>query len=460
MKGLWKISRRYVGSAIWVTVLIIYANLMFFLYFGMKNMSEIEESEIGRDLMEHVTNELSYKENHWCLSKDGYDSLTESSFIWAMLLDENGDVAWSWQLPTELSLHYSVGDVASFSRWYLQDYPVRTWRNGDTLMVFGMEKDSVTKFNAVYDIEIIRRIPDTLKGFLISNVMLIVFVAIVFAYRFYRAMKPLASGIDSLTRKELTTLKEKGLMSDLAVKLNQASALLKYQDEKLAQRDEARTSWIAGVSHDIRTPLTLIIGYADELAEEQSFGNEQRKKAEIIRKQSLIIRQLVSDLNLTSKLEYQAQPLKREDFSPAGLLRSCVAEYYNQGMLEAYEIEVDIEDAVEQIRLYGDTGLLLRAFRNLIGNSIRHNPDGCVIMVKLLCWRDGVKFIFADTGAGISELVVGELEDKKTEDNVTKEPPVHIMGLRIVCQIIKAHGWDVDFVKRECGSYDVAIRME
>lgn len=459
MKSLWKISRRYVCSAILVTVFIIYANLMFFLYYGIKNMNDIEESEIGRDLMEYVVDELSYQENNWCLSKDGYDALADSSFIWAMLLDENGDVAWCWQLPTEFPMHYSVGDVASFSRWYLQDYPVRTWRNGDCLMVFGMEQDSVTKFNAVYDIEIIRRIPDTIKGFLISNVVLILLVAIAFAYRFYRAMKPLASGIDSLTKKEVTTLREKGLMSDLAMKLNQTSTLLKYQDEKLAQRDEARTSWIAGVSHDIRTPLTLITGYADELAREEGIPSDAKKKAQIICKQSLVIKELVSDLNLTSKLEYQAQPLKRSDFSPAGLLRSCVAEYYNQGMLEGYEIEVDIEEAVEQVRLNGDTGLLLRAFRNLIGNSMRHNSDGCVVMVKLMCWQDGVRFVFADTGVGIPERVVQELEEEKTKQGTTCESSVHIMGLRIVCQIIKAHGWNIEFVKRECGTYDVAIRM-
>ena len=460
MKGLWKISRRYVCSAILVTVLIIYANLMFFLYYGVKNMNDITESEIGRGLMETVVNEFSYKENSWILSEAGYHGLSDSSFIWAMLLDENGDVVWSWQLPTELPMHYSVGDVAAFSRWYLQDYPVRTWKNGEMLMVFGMEKDSVSQFHAVYDIELIRMLPDTLKSFLLSNVIFIVLVAIAFAYRFYRAMKPLTSGIDSLTRKEVTTLKEKGMMSELAVKLNQTSELLKYQDKKLAQRDEARTSWIAGVSHDIRTPLTIITGYADELAGAQSLSDEERKMAEAIRNQSLIIKQLVSDLNLTSKLEYQAQPLKKTDFSPAGLLRSCVAEYYNQGMLEGYEIEIDIEETAEQIQLNGDTGLLLRAFRNLIGNSIRHNPNGCLVMVRLLRWKDGVKFIFADTGSGIPERIVWELEDKKSEVTEATEQPVHIMGLRIVCQIIKAHGWEIEFVKRECGTYDVTIKAE
>lgn len=478
MKSLWKISSRYVCSAVLITVLIVYANLMFFLFYGIRNMNNAVtgSGEIGRERMESVVLELDGENDKWQLSENGYAALEESAFVWAMLLDESGDVAWSWQLPAELPKHYSIGDVASFSRWYLLDYPVRTWRSGDNLMVFGMEKDSVTRFSTLYNMDMFRGIPGAVKGFLISNIVLLLVLAVFLAYRFYRSMKPLANGIDCLARKEVTVLREKGIMADLARKLNQASAMLKYQDEKLAQRDEARTNWIAGVSHDIRTPLTLIIGYADELAGEELLLNEARNKAAIIRKQSLIIGQLVADLNLTSKLEYDAQPLNKTYFSPAGLLRTCVAEYYNQGISNQYEIEVDIARDAEQIHLNGDTGLLLRAFRNLIGNSIRHNEDGCVIFIKLISWEDGVRFVFADTGVGIPERIVHELEEEKLDaaarngisekmknmhNPVPKsaEQPVHIMGLRIVCQIIKAHGWRLAFVKRESGTYDVEINM-
>lgn len=478
VKSLWKIGSRYVCSAVLITVLIVYANLMFFLYYGIKNMNSTNtgNGEIGRELMESVVLELDGVNDKWKLSEMGYTALEESAFVWAMFLDESGDVAWSWQLPAELPKHYSLGDVASFSRWYLLDYPVRTWRSGDKLMVFGMEKDSVTRFSAVYNMDMFRRLPSAVKGFLISNIVLLLVLAVFLAYRFYRSMKPLADGIDCLAHKEVTALREKGIMADLARKLNQASAMLKYQDEKLAQRDEARTNWIAGVSHDIRTPLTLIAGYADELAGKTQLLEEARNKAVIIREQSLIIGQLVADLNLTSKLEYEAQPLNKSDFSPAGLLRTCVAEYYNQGISNLYEIEVDIAGDVEQIHLNGDTGLLLRAFRNLIGNSIRHNEDGCVVFIKLIRWEEGVRFVFADTGVGIPKRIVCELEEKNTDvvaqngisekrkniDNPVQKPaeqPVHIMGLRIVCQIIKAHGWKIEFVKRECGTYDVEIRV-
>ena len=113
------------------------------------------------------------------------------------------------------------------------------------------------------------------------------------------------------------------MAGDLAEQLNRSSSVLQKQKEILSRRDQARTEWISGVSHDIRTPLALILGYSDRLKKDESLSEDARKSAEIICGQSLIIRQLIDDLNLTSKLAYQAQPLKKSFCSPAQILREA-----------------------------------------------------------------------------------------------------------------------------------------
>lgn len=463
MKSLWKISRRYICVAILITVLLCSANLILFFYYSAANMENIGKNEIGRELMEEIVQEFSYEEEGWRLSEKGYEKLQESSFIWAMLLEEDGSVVWSYELPKELPTHYSIGEVASFSRWYLMDYPVRVWRNGEGLAVFGMEKDSVAKIQSVYDVDMIKRFPVMMKRMLWANLVFLVFLALVMAYRFYRSLKPIAEGIESLEKKETFELSEKGMLGDLAAKLNKTAALLRWQDEKLSKRDKARTDWIAGVSHDIRTPLALITGYADELAADTELGDETQKKAEVIRRQSLVIRQLISDLNLTSKLEYQSQPLKKEKFSPAGLLRECVAEYYNQGLSEKYEIELVMEDEVEESCMEGDTGLLMRCFRNLVGNSIRHNPDGALVTIAASKKPEGVYILFSDTGHGIPEKVIRVLLEKQNDSANTDTSAsetgenVHVMGLRIAKQIVEAHDWKFCFAKRPQGGYDAQV---
>ena len=175
--------------------------------------------------------------------------------------------------------------------------------------------------------------------------------------------------------------------------------------------------------------------------------------AENIRRQSLIIRQLIADLNLTSKLAYQAQPLKKSRFQPAALARSCIADFYNEGLggkREAeYEFETVIQEELEQVWIDADEKLLARAVRNLIGNSIRHNPKGCRIRVTVEEQREDIRFLVEDTGSGIPENVVQNMD--------APDSTVHIMGLRLTEQIAKVHGGRLEFVRREDGRYDAGI---
>ena len=258
---------------------------------------------------------------------------------------------------------------------------------------------------------------------------------------------------------EAVDIPESGAMEELAGKINRVSGKLKEQQEMLARRDEARTEWIAGVSHDIRTPLSLIVGYADKLSQDMSLDEENRRTAEKMKRQSLIIRQLIADLNLTSKLLYQAQPLKRKDCSAAAVLRECAADFYNGetelssggGGAADFVIEIIVGKEAESVRITADEGLLKRALRNLIGNSIRHNEEGCQVTVSMRADQSEVSWRIEDTGKGIPETVVRNLD--RTESTV------HIMGLRLVAQIAKAHGGKLSFIRRSGGNYDAELSV-
>ncbi len=459
MKSLWKICRRYILSGIFLAMLLLYLNFALFIYIGVTNMGRANGRDISRETMDAVVNALGEENGVRVMGEEGMRLLSESSFVWAMLLDESGEVVWSWELPAELDHRYSIGDVAALSRWYLNDYPVRVWRNGGELMVFGMDQDSVVRFSVIYDLAMVQNMPTMFGQMLTANLILLLVLSLWLAYRFYRSMRPIARGLEHLPEKEHEPVPEKGMMGELAAKLNETARLLEWQEEKLTKRDAARTEWIAGVSHDIRTPLALITGYADELSGSSMTVEERQKRAQVIREQSLIIRQLIADLNLTSKLEYQAQPLTLVTVSPVALLRECVAEYYNQGLSGKYELELSVDEAAEPFKICGDVNLLMRVFRNLIGNSMRHNPDGCCIFVTAARCEDGVCMTFADSGAGIPARIVETLlGQQKTATGGTGQPP-HIMGLRIVAQIIRAHGYKLLWKERANGTYDVQIQM-
>jgi len=73
----------------------------------------------------------------------------EQENVWCMMIsNESGNVLWNYKLPSELPQHYTLGDVAEMTRWYLQEYPVFVSNQSDELLVIGYPKDSYWKLSA------------------------------------------------------------------------------------------------------------------------------------------------------------------------------------------------------------------------------------------------------------------------------------------------------------------------
>lgn len=432
MKSLRKTLFRYILTACLITLTFLLLNLFAYGAFIVRHSQESYDVAA----MQRISNGLHNQGEKMVLSQEAAQ-LLERNFSWGMLLNKDGKVIWSWKLPSDIPTSYTLADAASFSRWYLKDYPVQSWKHADGLLVAGENKGSVWK----YPIEMSQKFMDSsvqfILGSLVFNLLLILLLSLFFGFRFYRSFYPVLDGIGRLSRQEPISLPEKGQASDLAKKLNQTSRILEKQNQTLHQRDTARTNWISGVSHDIRTPLSMIMGYAETLEADASLSQEQKSKAAIIKEQSLVIKTLIEDLNLTSKLEYDMQPLRLQEYSPAALLRSTAASFLNEGIPDSFSLELDIAEELEQIRLMGDSSLLSRAFINLLRNSVQHNKNGCHLSITAGLSRDHCEIVFQDDGGGIPRPV---LEGLKDDDNVSSPP--HIMGLRIVKQIINAHGGD------------------
>lgn len=165
-------------------------------------------------------------------------------------------------------------------------------------------------------------------GFVLTILAAIV-ILLVSGYRYYRKMRGMTDAIGQLASGGSVHLQESGTMGKIAVALNRTSDRLSRQRQQLEQRDEARTEWISGVSHDIRTPLSLVMGYADMIEKQPGEEAEVRKRDSLIRSQSIRIRNLIEDLNLASKLEYNMQPLRTKTVSIAAVLRKVAADLLN-----------------------------------------------------------------------------------------------------------------------------------
>ena len=333
-----------------------------------------------------------------CLTQtaDGYTFTGEALLRpenWAMLLDEGGQVVWSFRKPADVPDAFSLTEVASFIRWYLGDYPVQCRVRDDGLLVVGDAKGSIWKHDIALNTESLLQMPVWAAGLFLMALGCVLSLAYLVTRRWFQ------------------------------------------QSQQV--RDEARAGWINGVSHDIRTPLSVVMGYAAQMEEDSALPPDRRRQASAIRAQSQVIRDLVNDLNLTMRLDCAMQALREERLQPAALLRRTAADFLNGGLAEGFPVEVELpSEPLPDIE--ADEFLLRRAVSNLLTNCVRHNAPGCAIRMGGRVQADQVVLWVEGGQAAQSQSVPSrQLE----EDGGA----AHGTGLRLVAQIAAAHGGKARF---------------
>ena len=423
------ISKHLASFAVFLLILVLINVLLFGVTFYHTVSDDYGESST-RAMLE-MTSAAATTEG---LTDDAIQTLRQYN-IWAMYLTPSGECFWTLDVPEEVPHNYSVQDVALFSKGYLEDYPVFVWNTDEGLLVLGYPKDSYMKLTSnYYSIEAIQKIPFYVTGMLGMDVLCL-FLAYYFSKRrIIQNTEPIVEAIETLADGKPASLHIDGELSEIAGSVNKASLILSRQNE-------ARANWISGVSHDIRTPLSMIMGYAGRIAADGTASGRIREQAEIVRKQSIKIKELVQDLNLVSQLEYEMQPLHKEQIRLSKLIRSYVAELLNSGISDAYTIEIDIVPEAENAMLECDARLISRAINNLVQNSIKHNPQGCKIQLSLKNTGETLILAVADNGVGLTPEKLQELEGKPHYMESTDErlDLRHGLGLLLVRQIVEAH---------------------
>ena len=348
---------------------------------------------------------------------------------WCILIAESGDVIWQENMPADIPSHYSINDVARFTRWFISDYPVyvRTTEHG--LLVLGLPKNAVGKYDLSYSNRWFETLPLRLAGLAAVNLLLALGLAAVIGLGLYRKLQQLSLGIDQLSREEEVSLPETGLTAQTARAINRCSAALAQKNAALARRDEARQNWVNGISHDIRTPLAVIMGKAEAI-QAGDVPAPCRQAAEVIMEQSQKVKRLVADLNLMSSLESETPPGRRRPVKVCPLIRAVVSEILNGSLPQGFTVELRLEE--ERSVILCDEALIHRALFNLISNAVVHNPGGCTIEIRQF-ERSGSVFIQVnDDGTGVPQAVL------KGMNSMPKS--AHGLGLPMVCRIVQAHG--------------------
>jgi len=451
MRDITRLLRRFIGILLLSTVLLIALNIAIIV------IVSAHQTANGRPwtMAKETAAALQKTETGYLLPNEISDELIQEN-AWAIYIDnETMEVKWHTEnLPDTIPSSYTISDISSLTRGYIDG------EAKDGLVVVGYPKDRFWKhMSPSWDYYFIKNAPSIVLIVIAVNVFLIFLIYMIANSKLLKSVRPITNGIQALPSGEPVSVKEQGILSELAKKINRTSGILQEQKRDLQKKETARANWISGVSHDIRTPLSMVMGYAGQIEENEALPEADRKKARIIRQQSIKMKNLINDLNLASKLEYNMQPINPVPVNLVAAARQSVVDFMNLDMEEKYPIEWKTAEDLTACVIQGDKELLRRAIGNLITNAQVHNPEGCEISVCVVKEDAEYKIIVEDNGVGITDEKLEKLRNTPhymMSDSGTDEPR-HGLGLLIVGQIVHAHNGTVSFDHGANGGFAVTV---
>lgn len=208
----------------------------------------------------------------------------------------------------------------------------------------------------------------------------------------------------------------------------------------LSHMETLRSDFVANVSHEFKTPIAAIEGYA-ALLQNSALSPEKRERyVEKILENSRRLSRMSGNILLLSKLENQELPLAREEYRIDEQLRQCVLLLENKWTPK--RIEFDIE--MPRQSYCGSRALLEQAWLNLLDNAVRYSPVGGRIRIRTSVHADTLRVSIADQGEGMTEEVQKHIFEKFYQGDPSRKGEGNGLGLALVKRIVELCGGTIE----------------
>ena len=217
---------------------------------------------------------------------------------------------------------------------------------------------------------------------------------------------------------------------------------LDYAKEEIGKSDELQKEVLANVTHDLKTPLTMIKSYACMIQEISGDNPEKRAKhTQVIIDESDRLTSLVNDILNLSKIRSGMDSLKITNFNLSEFVHTVCERFDYLRETQGYVIERDIED---ELYTEADMEKIEQVVYNLIGNAVNYTGEDKKIRVGLKKEKEGVlRFTVTDTGKGIPADQIDTIWDRYYRSSETHKRPIKGtgLGLSIVKTILQKHNF-------------------
>ena len=311
-------------------------------------------------------------------------------------------------------------------------------RFGDAVVAFLTGVFRLDYSDALYIYEATFR--DHLDGIIAGAIILSLIVVFRFSLRWVREyFDEISAGCDALLdeKTELITLSPE--MGFLELKLNESKTILEKRERDAREAEQRKNDLVVYLAHDIRTPLTSVIGYLELLKEAPDLPVEQRAKyLSITLDKAYRLEQLINEFFEITRFNLQSIPLNRENIHLSYMLLQMAEEFYPILTPGGKSVRLDVP---EDLSLYGDPDKLARVFNNILKNAAAYSYPDTVIEIRARQERNAVRITFTNQGPQIPEAQLNAIFEKfyRLDSARSSSTGGAGLGLAIAKEIVTAH---------------------
>lgn len=261
-------------------------------------------------------------------------------------------------------------------------------------------------------------------------------LGVVLARTLSRPIRELTAATRAMAKGDLdqrVTVRSRDELGELAASFNQMSA-------DLAEANRLRRQMTADIAHDLRTPLSVILGYTEALADSKLQGTSET--FEIMHDEARHLSHLVEDLRTLSLADAGELPLTRRPVAPQALLDRTVAAHKAQAQQQKISLAIKAEPNLPEVEV--DPERMAQVLGNLVCNALRYTPAGGEIVLSAEALPHTLLLRVRDTGAGINPEVLPHIFERfYRADKSRSQNGESGLGLPIARSLVEMHGGNI-----------------
>lgn len=379
------------------------------------------------------------------------------------IFDENYKIIYnSFSLETDYltQREYELLIDRSDKDYSIQKYLFKTSDNKAYTLLLYQEKTA----NGVLQSKVNSFITDSILMFILSYLTVILAFILWLNQKIKKPLTMLCLALNDFQASQQKEIEYSGPreFNEIVESFNSMSKRLaesEFEKKKLA---ESKQKMLADISHDLKTPITVIEGYATALNDGVVPESERYNYLSVIVQKSQYLNELINIFHEYSLLEHPNYTLTKKRVDIYNYLREYVANRYNELIVSGFELDIDIPE--EHVYCEVDGRALQRVFTNVLSNAMKHNRPGTKLLISISTSPMWVRILLADNGVGISEEIRDSLFEPFVLGEKSRTGRGSGLGLSIAKRIVEAHGGMIklmtDFPKGYKTTFEIMLPVE